>query len=183
MTQDKTREGGVYVYESCVDKVDFKAFFTYLKLPDTFLSWFLVTELHVWMCITRAMAEIDTRPALCLQHELVRNLWSDTETRMGKLAYISGKIKRECLRDLSDHFNAMLVLYDEALQGDDKALAGALWRVLLLCGDRDPRVLETLVHYVRKQVHMLDKMTLEDFLRERNITWSPLMDCVGKQLQ
>ncbi|XP_077558496.1 ubiquinol-cytochrome c reductase complex assembly factor 1 isoform X2 [Haemaphysalis longicornis] len=154
--QDKTKEGGVYVYESCVDKVDFRAFFTYLNLPDTFLSWFLITELHVWMCITRAMAEIDTRTALCLQHELVRNLWSDTETRMGKIA---------------------------ALQGDDKALAGALWRVLLLCEGRDPRVLETLVHYVRKQIHMLDKMTLEDFLRERSITWTPLMDCVGRRLQ
>ncbi|XP_077558495.1 ubiquinol-cytochrome c reductase complex assembly factor 1 isoform X1 [Haemaphysalis longicornis] len=181
--QDKTKEGGVYVYESCVDKVDFRAFFTYLNLPDTFLSWFLITELHVWMCITRAMAEIDTRTALCLQHELVRNLWSDTETRMGKIAYMPGKIKRECLRDLSDHFNAMLLLYDEALQGDDKALAGALWRVLLLCEGRDPRVLETLVHYVRKQIHMLDKMTLEDFLRERSITWTPLMDCVGRRLQ
>ncbi|KAK8760613.1 hypothetical protein V5799_028120 [Amblyomma americanum] len=175
------REGGIYVYESCVDKVDFRTFFTYLKIPDSFLSWFLVTELHVWMCMTRAMAELDYRTALCLQHVLVRNLWEDTHKRLGKLAYMPAKLKRESLADLHDHFNAMLLLYDEGLQGDDKALAGALWRVLLMCEGEDPVALETLVHYVRKQVNMLDKMTLDEFIKERNISWTPLLDCESKE--
>lgn len=179
--QDRIRQGCVYVYESCVDKVDYRTFFSYFKLEDTFLSWFLVTELHVWMCMTRGMAELDDRRALCIQHELARNVWSDTEKRMGKLAYMQGKVKRECLTHLSDHFNAMLLLYDEGLQGDDKALANALWRVLLMCGGRDPVALETLVHYVRKQVHMLDKMTLDQFLEEYSISWSPLLECESKK--
>lgn len=180
VVQDKIREGCVYVYESCVDKVDYGTFFSYLKLQDTFLSWFLVTELHVWMCMTRGMAELDDRRALCIQHELARNLWSDAEKRIGKVGFVRTKIKRECLADLSDHFNAMLMLYDEGLQGDDKTLANALWRVLLTCEGRDPVALETLVHYVRKQVNMLDKMTLDQFLTEYNVSWTPLLDCESK---
>lgn len=180
VTQSEIREGSICVYESCVDKVDFRTFFTYLNIPDTFLSWFLVTELHVWMCMTRAMAELDNRIALCLQYELPRNLWNDTQNRLGKLAYMPAKLKRTSMADLHDHFNAMLMLYDEGLQGDDKALASALWRVILMCEGGDPVALEALVHYVRKQVNMLDKMTLDEFIRERNISWTPLLDCESR---
>ncbi|XP_065288747.1 ubiquinol-cytochrome-c reductase complex assembly factor 1 [Dermacentor albipictus] len=181
VTQDETRAGSVFIYESCVDRVDYRTFFSYFKLQDTFLSWFLVAELHVWMCMTRAMAELDDRRALCLQRELPRNLWNDTEKRIGKIGYIPTKLKRESLAYLSDHFNAMLLLYDEGLQGDDKALASALWRVFLMCEGREPVALETLVHYVRKQIHMLDKMTLDQFIAEHSISWTPLLDCESKK--
>lgn len=40
----------------------------------------------------------------------------------------------------------------QGAQGDDKALAGALWRVMLMCEGNDPSALETLVCYVRRQV-------------------------------
>ncbi|CAN7998222.1 unnamed protein product, partial [Ixodes hexagonus] len=154
-TQMETRRASVYIYESCVDKVDFATFFTYLKLPDTFLSWFFITELHLWqvMCMTRAMAEPDQRRAIYLEQELVRCLWSDTEARLKKLSSMSTGVKREALQNLCDHFNAALLLYDEACYfGDDKALAGSLWRVMLMCEGNDPLALETLVCYVRRQV-------------------------------
>ncbi|KOB51904.1 Ubiquinol-cytochrome c reductase complex chaperone CBP3-like protein, partial [Operophtera brumata] len=31
--------------------------FEKLELPDTFASWFIITELHVWMLMVRYMAE------------------------------------------------------------------------------------------------------------------------------
>lgn len=181
--QVETRKAAVYIYESCVDRVDFTTFFNYLKLPDTFLSWFLVTELHLWMCMTRAMAEPDERRATCLQRELVRSLWSDTETRLKKLGSMSTSVKREAVHDLCDHFNAALVLYDEGAQGDDKTLAGALWRVMLMCEGNDPLALETLVCYVRRQMHRLDGMTLDEFMKEDNLSWTPLLECCPDSLQ
>lgn len=173
----------MYIYESCVDRVDFATFFTYLKLPDTFLSWFFVTELHLWMCMTRAMAEPDERRATYLQSELVRSLWSDTEARLKKLGSMSSSVKREALQDLCDHFNAALLLYDEGAQGDDKALAGALWRVMLMCEGNDPSALETLVCYVRRQMHRLDGMTIDEFTKEDNLSWTPLLECRPDNLQ
>ncbi|XP_029835690.3 ubiquinol-cytochrome-c reductase complex assembly factor 1 isoform X2 [Ixodes scapularis] len=181
--REETRKAAVYIYESCVDRVDFATFFTYLKLPDTFLSWFFVTELHLWMCMTRAMAEPDERRATYLQSELVRSLWSDTEARLKKLGSMSSSIKREALQDLCDHFNAALLLYDEGAQGDDKALAGALWRVMLMCEGNDPSALETLVCYVRRQMHRLDGMTIDEFTKEDNLSWTPLLECRPDNLQ
>lgn len=181
--QVETRRAAVYIYESCVDRVDFSIFFTYLKLPDTFLSWFFITELHVWMCMTRAMAEPDKRRGTYLQSELVRCLWSDTEARLKKLGSMSTSVKREAVQDLCDHFHAALLLYDEGAQGDDKALAGALWRVMLMCEGNDPSALETLVCYVRRQMHRLDSMTLDEFMQEDNLSWTPLLECRPDNLQ
>ncbi|XP_023219830.1 ubiquinol-cytochrome-c reductase complex assembly factor 1-like [Centruroides sculpturatus] len=44
----KRESSAIYVYEACADNIDVKEFFSYFKLPDTFTSWFLVIELHVW---------------------------------------------------------------------------------------------------------------------------------------
>lgn len=35
----------------------YSEWFEKLDLPDTFVSWFTVTELHVWMLMVRYMAE------------------------------------------------------------------------------------------------------------------------------
>ncbi|EEC10730.1 conserved hypothetical protein [Ixodes scapularis] len=108
------------------------------------------------MCMTRAMAEPDERRATYLQSELVRSLWSDTEARLKKLG---------------------------GAQGDDKALAGALWRVMLMCEGNDPSALETLVCYVRRQMHRLDGMTIDEFTKEDNLSWTPLLECRPDNLQ
>ncbi|KAM7299579.1 ubiquinol-cytochrome-c reductase complex assembly factor 1 isoform X1 [Ixodes scapularis] len=163
--QVETRKAAVYIYESCVDRVDFATFFTWAltytaKPRDRILaahcdrsagrSWPVAAGGNVSvapprlappcrlgpqkvasrvltslldsfsvlcgfpMCMTRAMAEPDERRATYLQSELVRSLWSDTEARLKKLGSMSSSIKREALQDLCDHFNAALLLYDEA---------------------------------------------------------------------
>lgn len=52
-------------------------------MPDTFYSWFLVTELHVWMVMVRLMAEGEE--GKFTRNALVEALWEDTETRSKKL--------------------------------------------------------------------------------------------------
>lgn len=48
---------GYFLYECVPDKVSYTEWFKKLNLPDTFTSWFTVTELHVWLLMVRYMAE------------------------------------------------------------------------------------------------------------------------------
>lgn len=50
------------MYENIPDKVSYVDWFESLELPDTFNSWFSITELHVWMLMVRYMAEDVAKP-------------------------------------------------------------------------------------------------------------------------
>lgn len=52
-------------------------------MADTFYSWFLVTELHVWMAMTRYMAEGKNGKAI--RNYIVTAMWEDTNARVEKL--------------------------------------------------------------------------------------------------
>lgn len=66
-----------------MDNVDHFEFFKELKLPDTFYSWFVITELHIWMLSARAMAEGDD--GRLLRNSLIEALWGDVQQRTKKL--------------------------------------------------------------------------------------------------
>ena len=36
------------LYDGSTSRIDYSSFYTTCNLPDTFQSWFLVTQLHVW---------------------------------------------------------------------------------------------------------------------------------------
>lgn len=48
---------GYFLYENITANVNYIDWFRELELPDTFASWFIITELHVWMLMVRYMAE------------------------------------------------------------------------------------------------------------------------------
>lgn len=52
-------------------------------MPDTFFSWFLITELHVWMLMVRFMAE--GKYGKIARNILVEAMWDDIEIRTKKL--------------------------------------------------------------------------------------------------
>ena len=37
------------VYSQCIEQAKIQEFYSVCGLPDTFQSWFLVTQLHLWM--------------------------------------------------------------------------------------------------------------------------------------
>jgi cytochrome b pre-mRNA-processing protein 3 len=78
------------------------------------------------------------------------------------------------VRELAEQLQAALIAYDEGLQGDDVVLAGALWRRFYQQEDVDTKSLEVLVKYVRKQMRLLDHVSLEQFFEERRIDWTCL---------
>lgn len=71
------------MYESIVDGINYANFFEEFALPDTFYSWFAVTELHLWMLSVRAMAEGDD--GRFVRNCIAQALWSDVGLRIKKL--------------------------------------------------------------------------------------------------
>jgi len=45
------------VYQETMESIQYSEFFDTFHMPNTFNSWFLITELHVWLLMVRAMAE------------------------------------------------------------------------------------------------------------------------------
>uniref|UniRef100_A0A8C5P600 Ubiquinol-cytochrome c reductase complex assembly factor 1 n=1 Tax=Jaculus jaculus TaxID=51337 RepID=A0A8C5P600_JACJA len=59
---------------------------------------------------------------------------------------------------------------------DDHGLAAALWRTFFNQKCEDPRQLELLVEYVRKQMQYLDSINGEDLLLTGEVSWRPLVE-------
>ena len=80
---------------------------------------------------------------------------------------------------------AALLIYDEGMAGDDRALANALWRRFFLSmheiqeGDTplpDPEKLLLLVNYVRRVASYLDKMDGVDIIVRNKVEWPSLVE-------
>lgn len=74
---------GYLLYESIADGIDYVKFFEEFKLSDTFYSWFVITELHIWMVIVRCMAEGDVGPKI--RNKIVEALWADVRQRVKQI--------------------------------------------------------------------------------------------------
>ncbi|XP_032462351.1 ubiquinol-cytochrome-c reductase complex assembly factor 1 isoform X3 [Phocoena sinus] len=143
----KIKIAALRMYTSCVEKTDFEEFFRRCQMPDTFNSWFLITLLHVWMCLVRMKQEGRSGKYMC--RIIVHFMWEDVEQR--------GRIMGGVL-------------------SDDRGLAAALWRTFFNQKCEDPRQLELLVEYVRKQIQYLDSMNGEDLLLTGEVSWRPLVE-------
>nr|CAD97785.1 hypothetical protein [Homo sapiens] len=64
----------------------------------------------------------------------------------------------------------------QGILSDDHGLAAALWRTFFNRKCEDPRHLELLVEYVRKQIQYLDSMNGEDLLLTGEVSWRPLVE-------
>lgn len=171
--KSKREISAIYIYEACADGINVNDFFSYFELPDTFLSWFLVIELHVWMCLARAMNE---EKGKFLRNKIVNAMWEDVEQRMRLLGKISPNEQKKALTNMSDQFKAAVISYDEGLLGDDMHLSAAFWRIFFSYKCNNPCILETLVHYVRKHIFYLDHLNTEEFYKG-NIKWLSLKEC------
>lgn len=79
----KLKITGYLLYESVADNIHYAEFFEKFNLPDTFNSWFIITELHVWMLLVRTMA--DGEDGRYARNCIVQALWADVNTRAKKL--------------------------------------------------------------------------------------------------
>ncbi|XP_049506869.1 ubiquinol-cytochrome-c reductase complex assembly factor 1 isoform X2 [Panthera uncia] len=157
----KIKIAALRMYTSCVEKTDFEEFFLRCQMPDTFNSWFLITLLHVWMCLVRMKQEGRSGKYMC--RIIVHFMWEDVEQR-GRVMGVNSYILKKNMILMTNNFYAAILGYDEGILSDDHGLAAALWRSFFNQKCEDPRQLELLVEYVRKQMQYLDSMNGEDLL-------------------
>ncbi|NXX96990.1 UQCC1 factor, partial [Centropus bengalensis] len=175
----KIKVAALRMYTCCVEKTDYEEFFTRCQMPDTLNSWFLVAQLHVWMCLVRMKQEGRTGKYMC--RYIVHCMWEDVEQR-GKVMGINSVVLKEDMRSMVENFYAALFGYDEGILSDDHVLAAALWRNLFNRNCEDPRHLELVVEYVRKQVQHLDALSGEDLLLTGEVNWRPLVESNARSI-
>lgn len=166
-----------YLYESVADHLNYVDFFDQFGMPNTFNSWFLVTELHVWMLLVRSMAEGPEKneDGRFMRNTIVEAMWTDVSSRAKKLGAHNPSRVRQQTETLSHQFQAALINYDEGLQGDDKTLAGSLWRRFFVKEEAcDVEKVELLVQYVRAQMNALDQMPAAEFVVKPKVQWVSL---------
>lgn len=153
---------GTLLYEGVADKLNYQYFFDEFHMDDTFVSWFLITELHVWMLMLRCMQEGDE--GCQVRNYMVSTMWEDVQARSKKLEHPNASLIKKQLKTLSEEFNASIVGYDETVQLSDSGLAGHLWRRFFSCEKVSPLLLEKLVHYIRRQLFMLSHVPRADLI-------------------
>jgi len=153
---------GAILSSCCTHEVDLETFFKTFDMPDTYYSWWLITELHVWMLCVRLHVGNSKEGNIC-RNFMVEQLYIDAFDRAKKVADMDSKERKNAIWDLAEEFKFAMCLYDLGLAGNDVDLANSIWRRFFL-GTDDPDVeqIELLVKYVRKTVASLDQMKLED---------------------
>ncbi|XP_072100219.1 ubiquinol-cytochrome c reductase complex assembly factor 1 isoform X1 [Mobula birostris] len=169
----KIKIAGLRMYACCVEKIDYEEIFARCSLSDTLSSWFLVTQLHVWISLVRMKQEGREGKYMC--RYIVHSMWEDLQQR-GKLMGIESIVLKQHIRAMTENFYAAIFGYDEGILSDDRVLAASLWRHFFNKQCEDPRQLELMVEYVRKQIQYLDSMNGEDLLLTGEVKWRPLLE-------
>lgn len=164
------RRASIFHYEACTDKLNPESYFHHFQLPDTLYSFFLIVQLHVWMCQARSMKE--GPEGRLLRNEILERMWQDMDVRLSKIEVFSSSKRKTILTDLLYHHQNAIFSYDEGLLTDDKTLANALWRVLFSKSEVDPRVLELAVKYVRTQMLRIRTIGPREWCLDGRFDWS-----------
>jgi len=183
----KLRASGYILLSKCTQTTDLESFFSSFSMPDTFYSWFLVTELHVWMIGARVMRE--GQYGRVVRNSLVEALWQDCDLRAKSIGDMSTSTRTKNIHGMAEEFQAALFVYDEGFCGSDMQLAGALHRRFFLSmgeaeegGEQvverglDPVQIELLVSYVRRVMKYLDSIEGADLIVKCNVQWPPLIE-------
>jgi len=122
----KLKASGYILLTHCAQRTELLRFFETFDMPDTFYSWFLVTELHVWLMGCRLMTEGDQ--GRLVRNSMVEALWADCENRAKAIGDLSLSARSKQIASVAEEFQAALFIYDEGLVGNDMEMANALWR-------------------------------------------------------
>lgn len=169
----------IFHYEACTDKLNPEAFFKHLQLQDTLYSFYLIIQLHVWMCQVRSMAE--GPEGRLLRNEIVERMWQDMDVRLSKIEVYSSSKRKSLLTDLLYHHQGAIFSYDEGMLTDDKTLANALWRTLFSKEPVDPQILEMMVKYVRTQLNHLRSIGPREWCLDGKFDWAPFPPLIVKK--
>ncbi|XP_028404687.1 ubiquinol-cytochrome-c reductase complex assembly factor 1-like [Dendronephthya gigantea] len=160
------------MYECCVEGLDYEKFYEAAGMPDTFQSWFLINQLHVWMCLVRLKPE--GKDGRYMYRRMVQIFWEDVEERMKVMGVVDPSVRKQSLKDLMQEFYGLILAYDEGLLSHDRVLAASIWRNMFHNKkNTDASNLANFVEYVRKQVLHLESIDSEKLFITGEIEWLP----------
>ncbi|XP_050440906.1 ubiquinol-cytochrome-c reductase complex assembly factor 1 [Adelges cooleyi] len=157
------------LYETLVDQIPFTDIMKKLNLPDTFNTWFIITELHLWMVFARLMHE-GTKGSM-IRNYMMEALWNDVEFRTKKLGGVNIDIRSQQVNVLCDQIRGALIGYDEGWLTNDMVLAGMVWRRIFNQECNDPQKIEAVVKYIRKQMAVLQTQTFDSLFTKKEVKW------------
>jgi len=162
VSKSTLNKSGAALSACCTHEVDLETFFKAFDMPDTYYSWWLITELHAWMLCVR-LSVGNTKEGLYCRNFLVTTLYTDMDERAKKVADMDRSSRLNVVWDLAEEFKFAMLIYDLGLAGSDVDMANSIWRRFFL-GKADPDVekIELLVKYVRKTVASLDQIKIDD---------------------
>lgn len=147
----KFAASGTIMCKAMVENINYDEFFRELDMPNTFNSWYRVTELHIWLLMVCAMAE--KANGIYLRNQIVRALWKEVETKLERNYGMTYSILHQYNSLHYDYFTPSTIEYDDGLlSADDTMLANAIWRNFYDSNCDDIEKIELLVKYVRKTV-------------------------------
>eukprot|EP00127_Corallochytrium_limacisporum_P003257 Clim_evm106s147 gene=Clim_evmTU106s147 len=148
------------MYDACYTASENTQIYDDLELPDTFMSWFAVTNLHVWLTMYRLRQEGQEHKPFT--QELVNFFWQDVEERM-RIAGLSAMQISSSMKQLQPIYYGSLLSFDEGIESSDTILASALWRnIFQMKGDVDK--VARMVNFVRYEAARLEQEKIEDFV-------------------
>ncbi|KAJ1489693.1 ubiquinol-cytochrome C chaperone-domain-containing protein [Baffinella frigidus] len=142
-----------------------------LGLVASFENRYYLECLHVWMILMRLRSEGPN--GKLISQDLFDNFHTDLTTQMSGMGVQAIQLSTRA-RELQSVFYGAAVSYDYSLGGADALLASALYRNIFGCNVRAVHLNE-MVAYVRREVHTLNKMDSETFLRGRWTFGSPAL--------
>ena len=149
----------IKIYDTCLKEVAFAEFFSKLKLPDTMQSWFLIMQLHMWLCLVRFKQEEEN--GKIITQELISLFWKDVEYRMKQLGSVGTVQVKKTLYKMGTQFIGLTLAYDEGIMSTDALLASAVWRNFFKSDPECVLHVDTVVEYIRRQARHTE-------------TWTPL---------
>ena len=103
MTEQELITCGTMLSTHCCQGVNSRDFFEYFDMPDTFVSWFLVSELHIYMLCNRILVG-QTAEGQRIKTTIVKSFWYDVLERVKLLADIPSNKRRAKIFDLNEEF-------------------------------------------------------------------------------
>ena len=161
----------IRIYDTCLKEIEFSEFFSQLRLPDTLQSWFLVMQVHMWLCLVRIKQEEEN--GKLINNGLISIFWKDVEYKMKELGEIGSTQIKKTLYNMGTQFIGLVLAYDEGIMSTDSILASAVWRNFFKSDPECVLRVETLVEYIRRQARHTESWSSLKIIKGE-ISWLPL---------
>ncbi|KAL7069886.1 hypothetical protein ACQ4LE_010988 [Meloidogyne hapla] len=173
------------LYYDCSNSFNYITLHKEFGLDDNYATWYRLTLLHVWMVLTHLQQTMEVYSYCYLKKMITQNFHHDKTNRFNTIFKdqpLAKLTKRSKFRDLYyDVYMSSLFEYDDGFLGDDKYLAGAVWRSLYLMDDNADIIhIERVVRYIRETLHFLDNFDTEVLLASGIDNWRPADEIVKR---